>query len=1010
MTRIKTFHAENPGSSHGFALIAAIALLSFVFLLLVSLATLVRIETRSMGTTQTTSKAQENALTALSIAIGELQKYAGDDCRITARAEILPGTSDAARLWTGVWPTSVSAATDSLPYGEPHWLISSSGSPDPATPDISNSIPLLNYRTATGTPITIQGEVITLSNSGTSHDEAAWWIGDESLMAKSAPASDNHLFPSTYNDPSANKKDYDPRLAWMEQFETLFQSNTAVLPESITRAQSYHEGAMAGPDYEIPFQRSQADLSFISQGLLVDVMDGGFRKDLSRILESGFSDDAAYANNASLYSGGPSWGLLRSYYQLPFKNATLANEVPSIEVQAQTATQHGVAPILTAVQLNLGAMLTSGTEPSLPRWTLKPIVAIANPYNVALEPSDYTVEIQFNRALILFMWTQLAAGKSYKDDSNYDLQSTFANVFGAPLKLKMNAIGFRPGEVKVFSLANSAEYDSSGAELTNQYDTENYTWKDVSVSNGTIPQSDLDPVTSGAVNCYVRVRWGYLHFKLYQGNTIVQAIDDSLFSSLGAVTTQWNEADSAIPMKHQTRDSSRLAIPSPGQYPTRSDGTGGSRWLADYNPRAINSEQDPGGLWLGNPVFDGYHYPIYETAFPVDSPFGSGEFTHTFWGPDNTGSESFVTLFEVPTRPLYSLGQFQHLNLSEAWEPAYAVGNSYASPYVAHDAKDFSYRLNEVLWDDFFFSSRVDASGTVNAVDGNPRYTLATTATENKLDRYDTAATQMSVDGMFNVNSTSVEAWKAVLSGWAGERFDYVNPLALAPVRGSIADLELAFPRFSLPSGNDSDPWRGFRTIDGTPDAQLEALAKAIVDEVKARGPFLSVSDFVNRDLDAPGNSKQNLTGALQAAIDATSNKNDPLAPPGINDSLEDDLAPESMAQTGKAFPYPGAGDGPRSAAAPGFLTQADILTQIGPYLTARGDTFRIRAYGSVTDTISSQTTGKAWCEAIVQRQPEYVDDTADPAEKYPATNTNNQTFGRKFSIVSFRWLNEDEI
>jgi hypothetical protein len=109
-----------------------------------------------------------------------------------------------------------------------------------------------------------------------------------------------------------------------------------------------------------------------------------------------------------------------------------------------------------------------------------------------------------------------------------------------------------------------------------------------------------------------------------------------------------------------------------------------------------------------------------------------------------------------------------------------------------------------------------------------------------------------------------------------------------------------------------------------------------------------------------------------------------------------------------------------RAAYAPGFLTQADVLTAIGPELTARGDTFLIRTYGDVMNPVTGSVTpaGRAWCEAIVQRLPEYVKDATassaagDPAITAPTAlqNVDNQTFGRRFRIVSFRWLSPDEI
>ena len=78
--------------------------------------------------------------------------------------------------------------------------------------------------------------------------------------------------------------------------------------------------------------------------------------------------------------------------------------------------------------------------------------------------------------------------------------------------------------------------------------------------------------------------------------------------------------------------------------------------------------------------------------------------------------------------------------------------------------------------------------------------------------------------------------------------------------------------------------------------------------------------------------------------------------------------------------------------------------------MTVRGDTFRIRTCGEARDG-TGNITARAWCEAVVQRLPEYID-PADEAEKTPDTlgSEANKAFGRRFVITSFRWLDSDEV
>src|SRR5690606_34130288 len=103
------------------------------------------------------------------------------------------------------------------------------------------------------------------------------------------------------------------------------------------------------------------------------------------------------------------------------------------------------------------------------------------------------------------------------------------------------------------------------------------------------------------------------------------------------------------------------------------------------------------------------------------------------------------------------------------------------------------------------------------------------------------------------------------------------------------------------------------------------------------------------------------------------------------------------------------------SAFAPQFLTQADILSAVGGGLTARSDTFTIRAYGeTLNPTLSSADAGyivaRAWCEAVVQRLPEYVDSATDADASLAPPAAVNKAMGRRFIIVSFRWLSPKDI
>ena len=54
----------------------------------------------------------------------------------------------------------------------------------------------------------------------------------------------------------------------------------------------------------------------------------------------------------------------------------------------------------------------------------------------------------------------------------------------------------------------------------------------------------------------------------------------------------------------------------------------------------------------------------------------------------------------------------------------------------------------------------------------------------------------------------------------------------------------------------------------------------------------------------------------------------------------------------------------------------------------------------------AGKVIARSWCEAVVQRMPDYLDpaDSAETEHKNLTSNVN-QTFGRRFQIITFQWL-----
>lgn len=355
---------------------------------------------------------------------------------------------------------------------------------------------------------------------------------------------------------------------------------------------------------------------------------------------------------------------------------------------------------------------------------------------------------------------------------------------------------------------------------------------------------------------------------------------------------------------------------------------------------------------------------------------------------------------------------------------------------------DISYLLNAALWDEVFFSTVRPSAGSDTTTAPRPAnrrlvFATAEAPTLGQLRGSDVSASipqpaslapgeagrapaaQMLINGAFNVNSTSTQAWIAFLSGLRGVAANNATASAdRTPATRSIRQLGAIVndtASSASATANDST-YTGFRSLT---DPQIATLADEIVKQVKARGPFLSLGQFVNRHLTpaaAFGDpvADTGLAGALQQAIDRA----------GLNTFLNWGSSIPA-ATGGSAAGYPddafiptGNSTGISSLmGVPGWLNQSDLLQSIAPALASRSDTFVIRTYGETLDAINSPAApaapvviGRAWCEAVVQRLPDYVDPTQRPTLHPSLANTQNQNFGRRFRVVSFRWLSPDDI
>ncbi|MEI6179039.1 MAG: hypothetical protein WCS43_19265, partial [Verrucomicrobiota bacterium] len=423
----------------------------------------------------------------------------------------------------------------------------------------------------------------------------------------------------------------------------------------------------------------------------------------------------------------------------------------------------------------------------------------------------------------------------------------------------------------------------------------------------------------------------------------------------------------------------------------------------------------------------------------------------------------------------------------QIWPQVPITGNAATHPNnSANQHVDLSYLVNENVWDSYFLST-IPQTGTIvndNSTplnNGRHRFRADAIPTDAEARNWLTSAAFLENYGALNVNSTSVESWKALFTAFrrltvtsnGAANPDTTVPISrtLSPTKGPVRFTEST--RVAADYGANSTGLRNYEKLLGgfryLSDAQIQSLSERIVDEVRLRGPFLSLADFVNRRLVSPQGADSSASEWYKARTsdpaadggDGTSTAsssqfvgkiNTDLYDPfvglsGINGGLQRSL---NLSGINGGMNYPAPLDvsdrvygvqpnltitstsrpmqlfsnyryyldtehlagvpvgevGQLLSHSPGFVTQGDLLAMVGPALTPRGDTFLVRSYGDAVDK-NGKVLARSCLEAVVQR-------VADPVSPAGTTGTDKwrytDKFGRKFKVVNMRWLRAEEI
>lgn len=1039
MLQQKPSQTKRPGADspfrgkNGFALIITLALLTFLILVLFSMTTLTRVETRMAGGSQQMNIARENAKMALNTAIGQLQRHVGPDMKITARADINP-TNDQNPYWTGVWEDQSSNPTLLT------WLVS--GNEDPSAPTYFNPVPNLDrtvddpYATPSPVPFLVPGtwpssvnsvDFVRLVGSGSTGDNSAasslpslpdgddplhamttsdkypggvvapkvpivsrefpglptslsadhvvghyaYWVGDQGVKA-SVGLSEEHLKVDAYtaNEDWRRLRQMIPQRMWFEgdtaaftllqnypQFDLRSNSGTRDENEYLADVLNYSQVRHAFPTRNNfatgTSNRDQLkdrfhDITHMNYGVLANTAGSGLKVDLTWDGTQPHSD----------FLGVPS-------SQVTAVNPSLGTA--TVDLFAPNSLTAGapalvIAPVVSELVTKYSVWEDPATNEL--RVRLEADVELWNPYTVDLDLSSADLLLRLDSLPAITVEHSYAPAPSQLDlaasDAHYiPLDSGQANVpatlaAGEVLHVTGYTSPDQPGSDGTATIsfpttdptgmgapAVITELSSAGATIEAEL------WL---FPSGSAPTSGVDGVIDGLATAAVG-----------------RLIPDSFISfSVGP----YPAGD----------DSQRF-----GYNLRLKDADDNAAWLTFYDPRNV-------GLQNGGSIDALESEPDPSLAFSaiLDDPGTPQILT-------SNSASNRIRIFELPIREQVNMGALQHLYYHN--EPAYALGNDWAGANVNLD------------FDRFFLSTIPSGAWTGDPAGGgglwdfpvpNTRMVPYRTIDSAGVEYPSTgdlqtaqSAEHLMVKGAFNINSTSINAWRSVLGAMnirrdTGSNFDPDNTTSgewIYAASPSGIPLTSAVFRFSQTAhlmnlayqdqaGIIASPAQAYmQGVRELTEDQVYALAHEIVDLLRnppggVQTPFLSLRDFVS-------------SGILQLAIDncdfSTLDPENPIPAPAaiINGTIP---------------PY-----------SPAFITQADLITGLAPFMAARSDTFVVRAYGDSYNPATGETQARAWCEAIVQRVPATLDPTDDPVN--PAGK-----FGRKVEVVYFRWMTPDEL
>ena len=838
----------------GFALILVFSLAAIILLLSLSLVSLTQIETASSRYDQGMHLARANARLALDMAIGDLQEFTGPDQRITATADgartgayIDDSFNDATDpamngvyqpFWTGVWNNDNSNDNPvwlvTRPLDATYALDSGTQDADPFASDYGAGKPLVKL---------VGAESAKPENPGTGQDECdiyvpkelvasdeivglaateestvghyAYWVGDNGVKASylledNVPEVLHDLYDSggaTYENLRLSQMAAHRYFLEMESLSasprlmdaTDLRLSTIVSEFAISEEINTGDSLLGSFTHNDVLRRYY-DFSGLSKGLLVDTVRGGLKEDLSNIhaVNTGDSgvDDLVnnylmpYLNVSDIPTTSPSD--LRRAYSIGPKNTAFGGGGPTPTI-APLITEFWMVIRMSAPEL--------GTPPNPPVQRRRSdvygqfgvVVELWNPYTSRINGDDLRIRIEnpHTDGLVVNYYDNYTSGDPPTVSNalpGFGLEDVMDDK--SEFNLDTSGTWWEPGEVRTF--AGSYDPDTGILNLTNGSTIPSGSALDYQIIELPSYESSDDIYTSDRFELVGPPRTPEISLRTSGGDELYRFSLDgvSFYEMRSSLTEVLPPAERHLSYKWELRN--------PDSFWTNYDPRSG-KITADVIMNNFDG-MDPSPGYEAKQMYQ-FEFPGGNTPYILSDVQGSS--IDLLGYNEDASIENNIPLLELPRQEYLSLAGLQMAEFPSEVKAHLGASSASINPTAS---------IND-LFDRFFLSTVPQGTTTWTLADPlpNSRMEPATGANVSDLQDPDSAA-HLYLDGAFNVNSTSFEAWTALLKGVRLETWAYDDPLGATPVAGqSEVDLtdENQFFRFSQTA---EETWLGSYT------------------------------------------------------------------------------------------------------------------------------------------------------------------------------------------------------